>query len=375
MISTLSPIRWGILGTGIIAKAFAQDLDRLPDAELRAIGSRNLATAQVFATQFNVGKAYGSYEELVADPDIDVVYIATPHVRHYQDAILCLTAGKAVLCEKPIALNAHQTRKIIDLARQQQLFCMEAMWMRFMPLIQQVRQWVKAGKIGEVRSLQANFGYPVKFDANSRFFNPELGGGALLDRGVYPISLAFCLLGEPSGMSAAATLAPTGVDIYAGVQLDYASGATAVLYASMRQQTSNEVWIAGTNGTIKIHAPFYQPGRISLYEGGVTTPLPQTLDNLDLAAAEQLSLLAALKQKLIVRKIDLAVGRFLPSRGLDRRSGVEGAGYVYEAREVMRCLRAGLVESELMPWAETLQIMETIDRIRQSIGVKYPQDL
>jgi predicted dehydrogenase len=375
MTSTLSPIRWGILGTGTIAQAFAQDLQRLPDAELRAIASRNLATAQVFATQFDAGKAYGSYEELVRDPDIDVVYIATPHVRHKQDALLCLAAGKAILCEKPMALNAREASEIIDLARQQQLFCMEAMWMRFMPLIQQVRQWIEAGKIGEVRSLQANFGYPVAFDPQSRFFNPELGGGALLDRGIYPISLAFYLLGAPREIAAAATLAPTGVDIYTAVQLDYTSGASALLYTSMRQMTSNEVSIGGTTGTIKIHAPFYQPDRISLSEEATAISLPQTLVDLDLAASEQLSWAAVLKQKSIVRKIDRVVGRFLPSRGIENRSAVEGAGYVYEAREVMRCLRAGLVESEVMPWAETLRIMEMMDEVRRSIGVKYPQDL
>lgn len=375
MTANLVPIRWGILGTGTIARAFAQDLNRLPDAQLRAIASRNLTTAQAFATQFDVSQAYGSYEELVRDPNIDVVYIATPHVRHKQDAILCLTAGKAILCEKPMALNAREASEIIDLARQQQLFCMEAMWMRFMPLIQQVRQWIRAGKIGEVKSLKANFGYPVEFDPKSRFFDPKLGGGALLDRGIYPISLAFYLLGAPSEIVAAATLAPTGVDIYAAVQLGYVSGVTAVLYASMRQMTTNEVWIGGTKGTIKIHAPFYRAERISSIEGITAISLPQTLDNLDLMASEQPSLAAWLKQKSIVRKLDLAIGRFLPSRALEHRSAVEGAGYVSEAREVMRCLRAGLLESEVMPWDETLRIMELIDGVRQSIGVKYSQDL
>jgi predicted dehydrogenase len=378
MTSTLSPIRWGILGTGAIAKAFAQDLNRLPDAELRAIASRNLSTAQGFATQFDVLRAYGSYDALVQDPELDVVYIATPHVRHKQDAMLCLEAGKAILCEKPIALNAQEARAIIDLARQKQLFCMEAMWMRFMPLIQQVRQWVQAGEIGEVRSLQADFGYPVEFDAESRFFNPALGGGALLDRGIYPISLAFYLLGEPSAIAAAATLATTGVDAYSAVQLTYSSGAVAVLYASMRQMTRNEVWIGGTKGTIRIHAPFYKPCHVSLMQGETEavsqTLLPQTLENLDVAAAEKLGLMATLRQKSIVQKLDLAVGRLLPSRALETRMAVAGEGYCYEAREVMRCLRGGLLESNVMPWDETLQIMETMDRVRQLVGVQYPQE-
>jgi predicted dehydrogenase len=373
-MSSSSPICWGILGTGAIAKAFAQDLNRLPDAELRAIASRDLSTAQGFATQFDVLRAYGSYEELVQDPEIDVVYIATPHVRHKQDVMMCLEAGKAVLCEKPFALNAQESREMIALARQKQVFCMEAMWMRFMPLVQQVREWVQAGKIGEVRSLTANFGYPVAFDANSRFFSPELGGGTLLDRGIYPLSLAFYLLGVPSQVTAAATLATTGVDVYSAMQLSYGSGATAVIYSTMRQMTSNEVWIEGTKGVIQIHAPFYKPYHISLLPEGERVVLPTTLADLDLSASEKPGLTAKLKQKSIVQKLDSVVGRFVPSRGVEVRSPISGEGYGYEAMEVMQCLRSGRLESGVMPLDETLQIMETMDQVRQQIGVKYPQE-
>jgi predicted dehydrogenase len=250
--------------------------------------------------------------------------------------------------------------------------------MRFMPLVQQVREWVQAGKIGEVRSLTANFGYPVAFDANSRFFNPELGGGTLLDRGIYPLSLAFYLLGAPSQITTAATLATTGVDVYSAMQLDYSSGAssgaTAVLYSSMRQMTSNEVWIEGTKGVIQIHAPFYKPYRISLLPEGARVVLPTALADLDLSASEQPGLTAKLKQKSIVQKLDRVVGRFVPSRGVEMRSPIDGEGYGYEAMEVMQCLRSSRLESGVMPLDETLRIMETMDQVRQQIGVKYPQE-
>jgi predicted dehydrogenase len=359
MTSTLKTIRWGILGTGTIARDFVQGLRFVADAEAIAIASRTPEKAQSFAQQFAISKAYGSYAELVADPDIDVVYVATPHTRHKQDCILCLEAGKPVLCEKPFAVSAAEAREVIHLARQRQLFCMEAMWMRFMPLMQKVRELIRSGAIGEVRMLTADFGYPTEFDPENRFFNPKLGGGALLDRGVYPLSLAFDLFGEPTQVSSQATIGPTGVDEQSAMVLNFAGGKLALLSASLCARSSNAATIVGTLGKIHIHEPFYCPEKVSL------TQFPKLVSGTD----SQPSSASKLKQKLkslVVQAPRLQrVISALADPAVTFAQPTLGNGYGYEAIEVGNCLRRGDRESQLMPLDQTLRIMETLDTIRQ----------
>ncbi len=322
-------IRWGILGTGNIAQQFARGLAELPDAQLVGVGSRNLETAQAFATDFGAAHAHGSYDALAQDSEAEVVYIATPHTLHAENSLLCLGAGKAVLCEKPFALSAAQAQTVIDAARAEGLFLMEAMWTRFFPLFGTLRELVEAGRIGEPKLLHADFGFAGPVTQN-RLFNPELGGGALLDVGVYPVSLASYLLGTPTEVSSHAHLGKTGVDEQNAIVLKHQNGALALLSSTIRAATPQEAFIMGTEGNIRVCAPWWQPEKLVLTdtngEETFSSPLPHN-------------------------------------------------GYAYEAAEVMRCLREGRLGSPLMPLAETLSIMQTLDTCRAQWGLRYPGDI
>lgn len=369
MVPTSSTIRWGILGTGGIAHDFAHGLSVLPNAKLLAVGSRSPETAQTFAQTHQIPKAYSSYEALVEDADIDVVYIATPHIRHKQDSLLCLNSGKAVLCEKPLAINAQEASEIVAVARQQQLFCMEAMWMRFMPLIQQVQRLIKAGAIGEVLTLTADFGYPTEFDPNNRFFNLNLGGGALLDRGVYPLSLAFQLLGAPIAVAGQACLGKTGVDEQVALVLTFPGGELAQLAATLRGYATNTAVITGTRGKITIHPPFCRPDKITI------TPLsdePIVLSTRRSNPSPQPNR----RFRAILEKLPLAQGVLggLRDQTESIAEPIVGNGFNYEAMEVIQCLHRNQLESSIMPLDESMQILKVIDELRQQWGLCYPQE-
>jgi predicted dehydrogenase len=353
-------IRWGILGTGFVAGEFAKGLLTLKDAQLFGVASRKQANAQAFANIFQVNQVYKSYEQLVQDPDIDVIYIGTPQETHKDLAILCLEAGKPILCEKPFTLNAQEASQVISLARQKQLFCMEAMWMRFMPLIQQVKAIIERGEIGDVKMLIADFGYPVEDNPQNRFFNPQLGGGALLDRGVYCLSLAYYLLGDPLTIVSQAAMGKTGVDEQSSVILNYPQGKLATLSQSLRTYTSNEVAIMGTKGKIRIHQLFIKPEKISVSKFSVLTQTyPSPLQPLNLKQ----KVVAAAKQNSLIKRVYLSLSELLKSEKTIVKP-LEGNGYNYEAVEVMNCLRNKQLESQTMPLDETLKIMEAMDRIR-----------
>jgi len=365
-------IRWGVLGTGTIARAFAADLRLVPGAVLTAVGSRELSRAREFARCFEVEHAHGAAQDLIRNDEVDVVYVATPHDRHRDDCQACLAGGRAVLCEKPFALNAREARAVIHDAHSRRLFCMEAMWMRFHPLILKVRSLIQSGAIGQVRLLTAHMGYPTSFDPESRFFSLLRGGGALLDRGVYPLSLAFFLLGRPAEVMGRATIGPTGVDEQMAALLTYPDGALAILTATLRSRFSNEATIIGTRGRIHIHEPFYAPHRVS------RTPLVEPTGPVAMAPLSPRGWLSRLRRHPILRRAFDQVGR--PALGWIRRreSGFVhygwGNGYQYEAAEVMRCLRAGERESSLMPLDETLAILEATDALRASWKLTYPGD-
>ncbi|MEM7793149.1 MAG: Gfo/Idh/MocA family oxidoreductase [Cyanobacteria bacterium P01_C01_bin.118] len=351
-------IRWGVLGTGTVASQFIQGLQTVSNAQLWAIGSRTLEKAQRFAQTFNAPKAYGSYEELVQDPDIDVVYIATPQTRHKVDSILCLSAGKAVLCEKPFTVNSQEAREVMAVAQKHQVFCMEAMWMRFMPLIQEVRRLVQSGEIGDIKLLTADFGYPTEFDPKNRFFNPELGGGALLDRGVYPLSLAFLLLGKPHHVSGTPCIGKTGVDDQSAMVLRYANGAMAILHSTLHTYGSNTAVITGTRGKITIKAPFYKPEHISITRFS-EQPVVVTSQKTALATGWKSTVAGKLKQNRWLK----ALAKSRKEKVQNRYQGLAGNGYNYEAEEVVKCLQAGKLESGVMPLSETIDIMETMEAL------------
>jgi predicted dehydrogenase len=326
----MGKMRWGILGTGTIARKFAQGLAVLPDADLVAVGSRAQETADSFGDAFDVPRRYAGYAELAHAPGVDVIYVATPHSLHGDNSELCLQAGKAVLCEKPFAINAGQAEEVVALARKNRCFLMEAMWTRFLPAIEKARQLLADGAIGDVRIVSADFGFRAPFDPQSRLFDPHLGGGALLDVGVYLVSLASMVLGSPTRITSMAHLGRTGVDEQAAMILGYDQGQLAVLTTAIRTRTPQEARLIGTRGWIRLHSPWWCPMTLTLSIEGQEDEVFH-----------------------------------LP---------FEGNGYNYEAAEVMRCLRAGDLESGIMPLAETLTIMETMDQLRAQWGLRYPME-
>ncbi|MGW0282894.1 Gfo/Idh/MocA family protein [Streptomyces sp. NPDC003236] len=324
-------VRWGILATGGIAAAFAADLVDLPDAEIVAVASRRQESAEAFAERFGVTRAYGDWESLAADPDIDVVYVATPHAAHRAAAGLCLTAGRNVLCEKAFTLNAREAGELVALAKERDRFLMEAMWMYCNPLVRRLKALVDDGAIGEVRTVQADFGLAGPFPAAHRLRDPALGGGSLLDLGVYPVSFAHLLLGEPDAVAASAVLSAEGVDLQTGALLSWESGALASLHCSIAGGTGTTASVTGSLGRIDVPAGFFHPERFVLHRDG--------RDGEEFTA-------------------DPADG---PRTSLR-----------HEAVEVMRALRAGERESPLVPLAGSLAVMRTLDAIRERIGVRYP---
>jgi predicted dehydrogenase len=320
--------RWGILGTGAIARQFVKGLRSLPEAEVLAVGSRSEASATKFADGRGIPRRHASYADLASDPDVDVVYIATPHPFHAENATLCLEAGKAVLCEKPFSVNAAEAQRVVGLAREKGLFLMEGMWTRFFPLMEEVRRLVSGGALGEVRMLNVDFGFRADPDPASRLFAPGLGGGALLDVGVYCVSFASMVLGRPSGSVGISHLGETGVDEQASVILEHEGGRLANLSIGIRTTTPQEATIMGTEGYVRIHPPWWRPASMTVSRPG----------------------------------------------GEDEyvEAPASGNGFNYEAAEVMRRLEAGETESDIMPLDETISVMKTMDDIRAAWGLEYP---
>lgn len=349
-------IRWGVLGSGRMAQDFALGLQHAAGAALVAVGSRDGNRAERFAAHHGGVTAHDSYEALVNDEAVDVVYVATPHHRHCDDALMALSAGKAVLVEKAFATNADEAQRIVDAARDAGLFCMEAMWTRFVPAVRRLRRMIDDGAIGEVRSFVGDFSLPTRFEPDGRFFNREMGGGALLDRGVYPLSLAVHLIGLPDGVGAVVRPASTGVDEHASMQLRYDDGRAATLTASLVGYGPNSADVIGTTGRIHLHEPIARPERLTVQ----TAPAPITCEAGDRADSAASTWKAKLRQSALVRRVARPVLGLL--RGShDLHLPCRGNGYNYEAEEVVRCLREGLTESPVMPLDESVAIMRIID--------------
>jgi len=302
----------------------------LPGAEVLAVGSRSEVSAEGFAEERSIPRRYASYEDLASDPDVDVVYVATPHPFHAENAELCLEAGKAVLCEKPFTVNAAEAERVVSLARERELFLMEGMWTRFFPLMERVRRMTSNGEIGELRMLTADFG--VRFDLNpaSRLFALELGGGALLDVGVYCVSLASMILGPPVRAVGLSHLGETGVDEQAAVVLEHEAGRLSNLTMGIRTATPQEATVLGTEGYVKIHAPWWRPTTMTVSRPGRED---ETIE-----------------------------------------APVTGNGFNYEAAEVMRCLDEGRTESDVMPLDETISVMRAMDDLRAAWDLRYPSE-
>lgn len=360
MRSSRSIVRWGILGTGGIARRFTRDLARARGAVAAAVASRTPARARAFAHEHDIARVHGSYEELVADPAIDVVYVATTNDQHPRAAIACALAGKAVLCEKPFACDAHEARAMVATAREHGVFCMEGMWSRFLPLMREVRRLVDDGAIGDPRLVTAELGMALSLDRIPRIADPRLGGGALLDLGVYPLALASWLLGQPSEVAAQVTMAATGVDEQGVAALRYPGGRLATVAFSFAGNSPSDATIVGTRGAIHLRGPLYRP-RAAYLTRWPAAAAPDEPTEPDTGSAQRLASAVARGGALLAR---------LRARHATRIGARHsGQGYHYEAAEVMERLERGERESPIMPLDETVAIMETVDRIRSSWSV------
>lgn len=320
--------KWGILGSGGIAQAFARDLSFLNNHIVAAVGSRKKQSAEEFAIEFPGCRAYGSYEELVTAPDIDAIYVATPHPMHVGHTVMALNAGKPVLCEKPFSINASEARTMVEASIENNVALLEAMWMRFLPHIYEVRKIIASGVLGEIISVTADHGQRLADQGIARLVEPSLAGGALLDLGIYPVSFAHMVLGVPQSIKASAVMTDKGVDASTSMIFTYASGAQAILSTTMIAQTPCRAVISGINGWLEIDRTFYNPAsmRVNLYNGTITE---------------------------------------YPSK-------YQGHGLREQAVEFEKIVRSGRFESEHLTHKHTLEIMELMDHIREEIGLKYP---
>jgi predicted dehydrogenase len=323
-------IRWGVVGPGRIAEKVVEDFAVVDGARAVAVASRSLDRARDFADRHGIDRAHGSYADILADPEVDVLYLATPHAQHHAVALGALRAGKALLVEKAFTATLAGAREVADVARETGVFAMEAMWTRFQPAVVRLRELIADGAIGELRSVQADLGVQRDFDPADRLFARELGGGALLDLGVYVVSFAQMLLGDPDTVSAVGSRFPTGVDAEAALLLGYADGRSASLLTSLRNALPGQARVFGTTGWIDVLPRFHHPQTIVLHRAGADP------------------------EEITVPQL--------------------GGGYAHELIEVTECLRAGRTESAVMPLAGTLAVQSVLEQAAGQLGVTFAED-
>lgn len=328
---TAPPLRWGVLAPGWVAHGFATALLAATSQKLAAVGSRNLARAQAFAAEFEIPAAHGSYAELLADPDVDAVYVASPHSEHAAHALAAIAAGKHVLIEKAFTQNAGQARQVIEAAGAAGVTVMEAMWLRFLPHVDVVRQLLADGVLGEVETVAADHGQKLGPETAWRLHDPAQAGGALLDLGVYPVSFAHFALGKPGCLVATGELTPTGVDRQVSVVASGFAGhphAQALLSTTLAANTPTTATISGDLARVEFGPRFYAPGRVSLVTADTTLLSPEP--------------------------------------------ALVGRGMAYEIAHFAQLAADGRRESPLMPLAESLAVIQTLDDLRSQVGVRYP---
>lgn len=323
-------IKWGIIGPGKIAEKFAHDLLLVDDAVLYGVASRDAGKSMTFAKKYNVTKAFNSYQALVSDPEVDIIYVATPHVFHFEHTLHSLRAGKAVLCEKPLGMNAREVKIMTEEAKSRNLFFMEALWTRFIPGTEKLLELIEKNTIGKIHYVKSDFGFLGDGNKESRVYNPDLGGGSLLDIGIYPVYLSLLLLGIPEQIKAVASLADTGVDSFCAILSDYFSGEKAFMESTILANTPIEAYIYGNKGSIKMHSRFHHTEKLTL--------------------------------------------QLYNSTSETFHCPYAGNGYYHEIKEVMECLKQKKTESDKVPHAMSLDLIETLDHIRKIIGLKYMMD-
>ena len=324
----MKQINWGILAPGRIAHKFARDLELVEGAKLHAVASRSMERAEAFAQEYGAPHAFGRYEDLLDCPGLDVVYVASPHSGHCEHALMCLERGIAVLCEKPLAVTAAQAQRMVEAARRNDTFLMEAIWTRFIPLFDTALKLVDAGTIGELKTIRADFGFKANFPPEHRLFNLELAGGSLLDVGIYPLFLATLLWGRPIEVKATAVFGPTGTDDSCAMLLRYPGDRLAMLDCSVVLETATEAYLYGDKGTLRLHRRFHHPNEMSV----------------------------AFYDK--------------PTEFISK--AYSGIGYYHEIVEVHECLRAGKKESAKLPLDFSLLLLEVMDWVRAEAGIVYP---
>ncbi|MCB7480428.1 Gfo/Idh/MocA family protein [Christiangramia sediminis] len=322
----MKKIKWGIIGLGKIANKFAEGLTSVENAELYAVASRDLSNAKKFSEIHAAEVFYGSYEELMKDKAVEVIYIATPHVFHYELTLKCINHGKAVLCEKPFAMNIQQTEEMIALSREKKIFLMEALWTKFLPHFKYVSTRINSGEFGKIESIKADFGFPAKFDKTKRLFNKSLGGGSLLDIGIYPVFLTYSLLGKPDTIKASAEFTETGVDSECRMQFNYADNVKAELFSTFKEKTPTIAEINLEKGKILLNSRFHEPTTVTITFNG----------------EEEL-----------------------------REFGVQTNGYNFEAAHVSEMLQKGKTESDIWPLDKTRDLMSLLEQVREEIGLTY----
>jgi len=327
---TATKVKWGIIGLGRIAHKFASDLLLSEQGHLTAVASRSADRAKAFSAEFQSERWFSSYRDLCESDEVDVVYIATPHSSHFEHTMMCLENGKAVLCEKPMGLSLKEVEQMVDAAREKNLFLMEAMWTRFIPAIEKVLEWIDDGKIGELISIRADFGFRTQYNPESRHFNKGLGGGSLMDIGIYPVYLTLLLLGLPDHVRAMSRSSASGVDTFCAMLFDYKGQQKAILESSLESNTPTEAFIYGTEGHIKIHRRFHQPNKVSLYS-----------------------------EKGLVETLEIPF---------------TGNGYLHEIEDVNRCLLKGENESEKHPLQMSLDLIFILDRVKAEIGLEFTEN-
>jgi predicted dehydrogenase len=320
-------VRWAIAGPGRIADNVAKDFSLVPDAELVAVASRSAQRARAFADRHEIAHAHGSYRALIDDPGVDVVYIATPHPQHFPIAMAAIEAGKAVLVEKAFTATVEGTEQIIAAARANNVFAMEAMWTRFQPATRRVRSWIDDGAIGDVRVVQADLGVVREYDPTDRLFAKELGGGALLDLGVYPVSFAQWFLGSPQRIVATGAIGPSGVEVDADLLLAYPGARSALLTTSLHTPMPGAARLLGSDGWIDVLPRFHHPTDVVLHVAG--------------------------REPVRVNAPPI------------------GAGYAHELIEVTGCVRAGKAESDIMPLEDTLAVQRILEEAAHQLGVEW----
>lgn len=319
-------IRWGILGCGRIAHKIAEDLGLVENATLSAVASRDQLRAREFGNQYDVSKCYGSYEELVQDREIDVIYVATRHPQHASATLLCLNHGKAVMCEKPFAMNTEQVDQMIALAKDKNVFLMEGLWTLFIPAVERTLQLIKDGEIGDVKVVQADFGF-LADTSKVRLFDKNMGGGSLLDIGIYPLLISLLTLGIPTDIRAGAVFTEQGIDESCTISLTYQSGAIASLNCTFAANTQTEAWINGTKRSIKLHRQFHCPSALSIYESG------ELLETIELSKT--------------------------------------GYGYAHELEHVSTCIQQGMTESPKATHQLSRSLIKLLDDTREVLGLTY----